>query len=123
MPVLIPRAFQNSSEERGPGESMQQKWRRGLKRAHFAPHLHFIKEGPCLLQRYGDTSETTHGQIGHFDQPFPKLFSHLPVALPLANLAVDDAPPLLGPADHPLPLVTQECQFQVELIPGEERIM
>lgn len=86
----------------------------------FAPYLHFIKEGPCLLQWYGDASESTHGKIGHFNQPFTQLLSHLPVALPLANLAVDDTPPLLGPANHSLPLTAEKCQFQVEFIPGAE---
>ena len=90
--------------------------------ACFAPYLHLIKEGPCLLQWYLDTAQITHGQTGHLHQPFTELFCHLPVALPLVDLAVNDAPPLLGPADHPLPLITEEGQFQVELIPGEEII-
>ena len=88
----------------------------------FAPYLHFIKEGPCLLQWYWYTSESTHGKIGHFNQPFTKLFCHLPVPSPLANLAVDDAPPLLGPANHSLPLIAEKGQFQVEFIPGAEII-
>lgn len=101
---------------------MQQKCRRGLKTARFAPYLHLIKEGSCLLQWNPDTPQTTQGQTGNFCQPFTELFCHLPVALPLADLAVDDASPLLGPADHPLPLITEKGQFQVELIPGEEII-
>lgn len=85
----------------------------------FASYLHFIKEGPDLLQWHGDAAKATHGQIGHLHQPFPELLCHLPVALPLANLAVDDPPPLLGSANHSLPLVTEERQLQVELVPGE----
>lgn len=102
---------------------MRWKHRRGLKPVCFAPYLHFIKEGPRLLQWYWDTSESTHGKIGHFNQPFTKLFCHLPVPLPLADLAVNDAPPLLGPADHSLPLIAEKGQFQVEFIPGAEIMM
>lgn len=86
------------------------------------PYLHIIEEGPRLLQWYGDAPETAHGQVGHFNQPLAELLCHLPVALPLADLAVDDASPLLGPADHSLPLMTEEGQFQVELIAGEQTI-
>jgi hypothetical protein len=88
----------------------------------FASYLHFIKEGPHLLHCYRDASKTTHGKIGHFNQPFTELFCHLSVALPLAGLAVNDPSPLLGPANHSLPLVTEKCQLQVEFIPGDEII-
>ena len=58
--------------------------------------------------------------MGHLHQPLPQLLSHLPVALPLADQAVEDAPPLLRPPHHALPVVTQQCQLQVELIPEEQ---
>lgn len=88
-----------------------------------ASYLHFIEEGPHLLQRDWDASKTTQGQVGHFSQPFTELLGHLPVTLPLANLAVNDPPSLLGPANHSLPLITKERQLQAELIPGEEIII
>lgn len=96
---------------------------RGGLRALLASYLHFIKEGPHLLQWDWDASKTAQGQMGHFYQPLAEFLGHLPIALPLANLAVDDSPPLLGPANHSLPLITEECQLQAELIPGEEIII
>lgn len=87
-----------------------------------APYLHFIKECPHLLQWYWDASKTTQGQMRHLNQPFTELLCHFSIALPLANLAVDDTSSLLGPANHSLPLVTEECQLQAELLPGEEII-
>lgn len=119
--VLIPASPQNPGNLR-PGRSVQWKRRGGSRTACSAPYLHLIKEGPHSLQWYWDTSETAHGEIGHFNQPFTKLFCHLPVALPLADLAVDDASPLLGPANHSLPLIAEEGQLAVELIPGEHTV-
>lgn len=87
-----------------------------------ASYLNFIKEHPHLLQWYWDVPETTQGQMRHLSQPFTELLCHFPIALPLANLAVNDPPSLLGPSNHSLPLVTEERQLQAELFPGEETI-
>lgn len=87
-----------------------------------ASYLHFIKECPHLLQWYWDVPKTTQGQMRHLSQPFTKLLWHFPVALPLANLTVNNPSSLLGSANHSLPLVTEEGQLQAELFSGEETI-
>lgn len=117
-------AFQATSESMWITEA-KVKRSRHAEEAHrpvLVSYLHFIKERPHLLQWDWDAAETTQGQMRHLHQPFPKFLRHFPVALPLANLTVNNPSSLLGPSNHSLPLVTEERQLQAELFPGEEII-
>lgn len=80
-------------------------------------HLHCVQHGAGLLQRHRGPCLKGLGRVGDLRQPPAQLLHHLSVALPLANQTVDDTPPLLSTPHHALPLVTQQSQFQVELIP------
>lgn len=96
------------------GQSMQLTHGRGLELfACTLPAL--IKEGLACCS--GIRTPPDHSRADR--TPPPAIYgAFLPslVALPLADLAVDDAPPA-GPKDHPLPLITEEGQFQVKPYP------
>lgn len=84
-------------------------------------YLQSVQHGAGLLQRHGGPGLQGLGWVGDFKQPPAQLLHHLSVALPLANQTVDDAPPLLRSPHHALPLVAQQSQFQVELVPAASR--
>lgn len=84
-------------------------------------YLQSIEHGAGLLQRHCGPGLQDLGWVGDFNQPPAQLLHHFFVALPLANQTVDDAPPLLSSPNDALPLVTQQSQFQVELVPAGER--
>lgn len=81
-------------------------------------HLHCVQHGAGLLQRHRAPRLKGLGRVGDLRQPPAQLLHHLSVALPLADQTVDDTPPLLSAPHYALPLVTQQSQFQVELIPA-----
>lgn len=81
-------------------------------------YLERVEHGAGLLQRHGGPGLQGLGRVGDLHQPPAQLLHHLSVALPLANQTVDDAPPLLSSPHDALPLVTQQSQFQVELVPA-----
>lgn len=89
----------------------------------FDSYLQRVEHGAGLLQWHSGTGLQGLGRVGDFNQPPAQLLHHFSVALPLANQTVDDAPPLLSSPHDALPLVTQQSQFQVELVPAWARKM
>lgn len=77
-----------------------------------------VQHGAGLLQRHCGPCLRGFSRVGDLHQPPAQLLHHFPVALPLTDQTVDDAPPLLSPPHDALPLVTQQSQLQVELVPA-----
>ena len=79
--------------------------------------LDLVQHGAGLLQGHRRPLLVEVGVAADLLQPAPQLVRHLPVVLPLHQQAVDDAPPLLRPPHHALPLVAQQRQLQAEVLP------
>lgn len=83
-------------------------------------YLDSVQHGAGLLQRHCRPCLKGFCRVRDLHQPPAQLLHHFSVALPLADQTVNDAPPLLSAPHYALPLVTQESQLQVELIPAGE---
>ena len=80
-------------------------------------HLDLVQHGAGLLQGHRLPLLVEVGVAADLLQPAPQLVGHLPVVVPLQHQAVDDAPPLLRPPHHALPLVAKQRQLQAEVLP------